>query len=327
MKKKLLNILEYPKCNLCGSKKYNVVYDNMTYWEYPGVFREVACAECGLVFLHPRPKLQFIGRYYESDNYFGRDISAQDTRENDGEIRNTAYGPAYDAIFSKKKKGSILDIGAGTGLFLSLFKEKGWKIDGIELTPDAVAYAKKAYGVKLRQGDFFDFSFPEESFDVVTLNGALEHMYDPYGTLLQARKYLKKNGMVVFSVPNVASLGRALFGRNWFPWQPPRHLYHLSPTTARKILEKAGFRDIHVNTNYYVQNRYILFQSLRYSKSPKFQKSKKGGLADASLVNTQTSSLPVTIGKAIWGSLSEGIARVEPIFGKGEVMLVYAVNR
>ena len=176
------SLWERPDCNLCGSKEYNVVHDKLSYWEYEGVFRIVKCAKCGLVFLHPRPPVSEIAKYYEQDNYFGRDITDKKQFDDDL-IRDEAYDPSYKVVFKKKKKGKILDIGAGTGLYLSKFKEKGWEVDGIEITKEAVKYAKKNYDVRLRQGDFFDFSLKNNYYDVVALNGALEHMHYPFETL------------------------------------------------------------------------------------------------------------------------------------------------
>src|SRR5579871_3014732 len=233
---------ETPICNLCHGKEIEVVYKEMTYWEYEGVFTIVKCRNCDLVFLSPRPPLSEIGKYYAQEEYFGRNISTLGKKYDDKKERERMFGVIYKIIFSRKKRGSILDIGAGTGLFLSKFKDEGWKTDGIELLSDAVSYAKKTYGITLRQGDFFDYSYKNNTYAVVTLNGALEHLYTPQETLKKIHALLSKDGMIVISVPNSDSMGREIFGRNWFPWQPPRHLYHFSPKTIKKMLENAGFK-------------------------------------------------------------------------------------
>jgi len=317
------SLWERPDCDLCGSKEFVIMHDKLSYWEYEGVFRVVRCTQCDLVYLNPRPPVSEIGKYYESENYFGRDI-VHEQKLDDAQTREEIFSPAYDVIFKKKRKGKILDIGAGTGLFLSKFKEKGWDVDGIEITSDAVKYAKKFYNVKLRQGDFFDFPLPSEAYDVVTLNGALEHMHHPLETLKKSHEYLKKGGLILFSVPNVEGLGRHLFKKHWFPWQPPRHLYHFSPKTARMMLEKAGFESIAITHTYAVQNKYILFQSMRYGKSPKFALKKTGGLKNQASVEEKSVSLKVKIGKYVWMYLVTILSKVEEYIGRGEVILVYA---
>ena len=275
---------ETPICNLCFSRNYQIIWDNMTYWEYKGLFRIVKCKNCNLVFLSPRPPLNEIDSYYVQENYFGIKSTKIDKKTLFRE-RDKIYKTVYASLL-KNKKGRILDIGAGTGQFLSKFKELGWRVEGIELTNEGVRFAKKAFDIRLKKGDFFHFSYPKQSFDVITLNGALEHMYEPLAVLKKSYELLKKGGVVYFSVPNVDSLGNKLFGKNWFPWQPPRHLYHFSPITAEKMLKKAGFKDIKVKHDYWLQNQYILFQSLRYSKSGKFKKTAHGGLVNRQYAST-----------------------------------------
>jgi len=52
------------ECDLCGSEK------SMPFLELPQVpFNLVACSECGLVYLDPRPSPEELGQYY-STNYY-----------------------------------------------------------------------------------------------------------------------------------------------------------------------------------------------------------------------------------------------------------------
>jgi hypothetical protein len=60
-------------------------------------------------------------------------------------------------------------------MFLSRFKELGWVADGVELSNEAVQFAKKVFGLKLKTGDFLNFSFKNNFYTVVSLNNVLEH--------------------------------------------------------------------------------------------------------------------------------------------------------
>lgn len=302
---------EVPNCNLCNSSDFEVLYEDLTYWEYPGKFRIVKCAKCSLVFTSPRPILSEMEKYYESEMYFGRDVEVTD-QINDSDNREMHYGPMYEIILSKKKKGKIFDIGAGTGMLLSKFKEQGWDASGVELTRGAVRYAEKKYGIKLHQGDFLEKKI-HDKFDVVVLNGALEHLHKPLETLKKARINLKTNGFILISIPNSNSLGRKIFGRNWFAWQPPRHLYHFSPETVTQMLEKAGFKNIKVSHTFDIQNFYILFQSARYMISPKFKKRSAGGLVNKKDAFRQKFSIKKEVGKAFFKTFSFIVAKIEPI--------------
>lgn len=311
-------------CNNCHENTCTVVYDKVTNWEYPGMFRIVKCNNCALHYINPRPNLQEIGQYYVQDNYWGRDFTKNEKR-NDKKERRDAYQYVYTYIDRVKKKGTILDIGAGTGLFLSYFKEKGWNIDGVELSKEAVFYAKKRFNVRLKNGDFLEFPFKNNTYDVITLNGVLEHLHTPHETLEKAAKVLKKDGIIIISVPNVESVGRFLFGRHWLAWMVPRHLYHFSPKTISDMLDRSGFTIREIRHDYWAHNYYTIFNSLRYAQSPRFEKKAHGGLQQHT--KTPAFSLKKTIGKLVGVMLATSVALIEPLIGKGEILIVYAEKK
>lgn len=321
--KKVKNNWEEPICNLCEGRSFEVIYKDLTYWEYPGKFTVVKCKNCRLIFTNPRPILSEMEKYYESEMYFGRDVRGNDEIE-DSENREMHYGPMYDLVLSKKKKGKIFDIGAGTGMLLSKFKDKGWDVSGVELTHTAASYAKRKYGIKLMTGDFLEKKFDSKLFDVIILNGSLEHLHRPFETLEKAHSLLQKKGFVLISIPNNDSLGRKIFGRNWFAWQTPRHLYHFSPITVNKMLKKAGYKNIKISHSFAIQNYYILFQSARYMMSPKFKKKKVGGLVNQKEAFIPIISIKKEIGKIIFKVAASLVSKIEPIIRKGEVIIVYA---
>jgi 2-polyprenyl-3-methyl-5-hydroxy-6-metoxy-1,4-benzoquinol methylase len=293
------NIWEKPNCNLCGQGAYKVIWNGIETWIAKGKYRLVSCNGCNLVYLSPRPKKAFILRYYPPETYWGIDVT---TSKGDRELtrQDKAYGYLYRQIFKRKKKGHILDVGTGTGLFLLKFKKLGWKTDGVELSGKACEYAKKAYGLKIIKGGFPEVKLSRTKYDVITFNGCLEHLYEPKESLERAYKLLKKNGVIEITVPNFESLGRLIFGKRWYALQPPSHLYHFSPITITKALQIAGFRNIKIMHNYWSQNKYILFESIRLAFSPRFQ------------------------GKILALTVSFLLATIEPVIKKGEVITIYA---
>jgi SAM-dependent methyltransferase len=309
-------------CDLCSSSKYGIFLDGVASWEYSGVFSFVKCSKCGIIYLNPRPEKQFIKNYYPAESYWGRNVKKFSHR-GFKKGREKAYGFLYKEIFSRLEKGSVLDIGAGTGLFLSKFRDEGWVVDGNELSDNACKFAEKAYKINLKNGDFLDFSFPAESFDLITLNNSLEHLYSPRETLMKAHKLLKKGGLIEISVPNAESVGAKLFSGQWYALQPPRHLYLFSPKTIRTLLRKCGFKVLEIKHGYWTHNFYTLFESFRFMFSPRFRKSPKGGLAKPQKYN-KACNIIVKAGKIAGGIFAFSLSLVEPLIKRGEVMTVYA---
>lgn len=312
---------EKPACNICKGNSFKKILTDIITWEHPGKFNIVKCNSCGLLFLSPRPVSNEIIKFYPKKSYWGKDITSSEGQNKYREDGEKAYAPLYSLILSHKKEGKILDIGAGTGLFLAKFADKKWQVDGIEFSKDAVAYAKKTYAITLKTGDFLDYKFLEKSFDVVTLNNSLEHLYDPLGTLKQIYKILKDDGILLITVPNIESIGMKIFSANWYPLQPPRHLYHFSPSTISAALEKTGFSITEIKHSYWVHNYYSLFESFRFFFSPRFRTKNYSGNSS----NIYKKNYPIKeIGKVFGRIFAFTFSLIEPFFKKGETIIVYA---
>ena len=138
-------------------------------------------------------------------------------------------------------ESKLLDVGCGTGGYIWNLKELGWNACGVEIN-EKTALQLRRKGMEVFAGDFERLDFPESEYDVVTFWHTLEHLRSPLESLKKAHRILKPDGMVMIEVPNVASLERKIFGRNWALWDVPRHLYHFSPQSLVKLLSESGFR-------------------------------------------------------------------------------------
>ena len=82
----------------------------------------------------PQPSLENLGKYYESVDYISHTDSKRSLFEKAYHIvKSIALKNKLNLINSLQfNKGRILDIGAGTGDFLSVAKENGWHTIGVE---------------------------------------------------------------------------------------------------------------------------------------------------------------------------------------------------
>jgi 2-polyprenyl-3-methyl-5-hydroxy-6-metoxy-1,4-benzoquinol methylase len=288
--------------------------DNLTSIEHDEKFRLVRCKKCGLIYLNPRPTINEIDKYYPSRAYWSENENAEET-----------HGYLYRLI-NNVKKGRVLDIGAGTGVFLSGFKKRGWKIDGVELSPIAVSMAKRKFKINLRKGDLLNIKLPENKFDLITLNHVLEHLYKPRQTLVKIARLLKKGGTIMISCPNIEGIGVGLFKNKWYAIDAPRHLYQFNTLTIRRMLTESGFKIVKVNHSFYWDNFYVLFESFRRAFSPRFNK-KNGEVYEYNEPGVKIQqSLAKKVGILIAKVLSGIIAAVEPLLGRGEIVTILAVK-
>ena len=150
------------------------------------------------------------------------------------------------AIIPFIAEGRLLDVGCATGTDLEAFKAAGWSVSGVEASPYAASMARSRLGCEVRVGAFEEVALPDESFDVVRFSHSLEHLPSPRKALEKARRLLQPCGLLWIEVPNAASLERRFFGRHWFGWDVPRHLYHFTPETLTRLLIYTGFRPVRV---------------------------------------------------------------------------------
>jgi 2-polyprenyl-3-methyl-5-hydroxy-6-metoxy-1,4-benzoquinol methylase len=99
---------------------------------------------------------------------------------------------------------NVLDIGCGGGLFLSLLKQRGAQVIGIELSDSRAQYAKIKYGLEIDkhpiESDFWQTGYAQH-FDAVTLWDVIEHVNFPRQTLQSAANVLKPGGYLLIDTP------------------------------------------------------------------------------------------------------------------------------
>jgi SAM-dependent methyltransferase len=214
-------------------KDYSVSGETFSVWH---------CMECGLKFTQDAPDSASIGKYYASEDY----VSHTETKKG---IVNRLYHAVRTHTLKQKRKlvatgirseiPSILDYGCGTGAFLQVMKEAGWKISGLEPDPLARKNAETLHGIKPEEPARLA-GFRDASFDVITLWHVLEHVHDLHETLEHLRRVLKPDGVMYIAVPNHKSFDALHYGGSWAAWDLPRHLYHFSPASMRALMSGKG---------------------------------------------------------------------------------------
>lgn len=192
--------------------------------------------ELQLLKTYPQPALDQLSKYYESEDY----ISHTDGKRSLFEklyhiIKRKAIRDKVKLITSlQSQKGSLLDIGAGTGDFLSEAKNQNWTITGIEPNPKAKTIAISK-GVSFAES--LD-SLENNSFDVITMWHVLEHVPDLEKQIQELKRLLKPTGTIIIAVPNYRSFDAKHYGKFWAAYDVPRHLWHFSKTAIEKLFAR-----------------------------------------------------------------------------------------
>ncbi len=264
-----MNVVNYKNCPLCGSsdiKKHMEVKDYFLSAENFSLFR---CSQCEFVFTQNHPGKKGISSYYKSEDY----VSHSNTREG---IVNKIYHFSRGYMLGRKRKlierlihkktGNILDIGSGTGFFLNHMKEHGWGVTGIEPSEEGRKFCREQFALEI-QDEKTLFTLDKESFDVITLWHVLEHVQDMDEYMVKIRSILRKDGILLIALPNFNSTDAAIYKGKWAAYDVPRHLWHFTPFSFKKLAAKYQFQLLKMKSMP-LDAGYVSLLSEKYRNNP-----------------------------------------------------------
>ena len=229
---------------------------------FRGVLYEVRpCSRCGGAGTYPVPSSEELAGLYGSESY----------RLDDGGRFNAVVewlvALARDARRRRVerlagRRGRLLDVGCGRGLFLRRMRRAGWEVAGVEADAGVARRISEAHGIDVRGGDPGGWGFPDGSFDVVTLHHVLEHVPRPAEMIVHCRRLLRDGGFLVAAVPNRDSLQAAFGGDSWLHLDVPFHIHHFSASGLAGLLAARGFRVVRARHFDLEQNLFGWVQTL-----------------------------------------------------------------
>jgi 2-polyprenyl-3-methyl-5-hydroxy-6-metoxy-1,4-benzoquinol methylase len=163
------------------------------------------------------------------------------------------HSEASSHYYARRMVGSnqdVLDIGAGEGFFAAELAANGNKVSGID---NRTLSAESSPFERYFTADLEDGIAPVirqlegKRFDRVLLLDVLEHLRHPEQILRQSHEVLKREGLLIVSVPNIANIYirlTLLLGRFDYSERgllDKTHLRFFTRKTARKLLESNGY--------------------------------------------------------------------------------------
>jgi 2-polyprenyl-3-methyl-5-hydroxy-6-metoxy-1,4-benzoquinol methylase len=248
-------------CDFCGSSEGEPLTGPLTDYELvdelppafrPLTFRFVRCAGCGLVYLRERPDGEDVGVYYpdtykcfQSYDQRGWIMKKLALRVARGKLRQISK-------LMPEGNTTLLDYGCGSGTWLSILKDLGcaYRMIGVDIVEGPLGELRRR-GMDAYQCDETTLTrhVPPGSVGVVHMFHVIEHLPRAGQTLKAIFDVLAPGGALVGQTPNVASLGRRVWGDLWNQWHAPQHLVLFSDDTLRRHAERAGFEVVKISSS------------------------------------------------------------------------------
>ncbi len=221
-----------PSCNLCGASADIAI-------QGPPVV--VSCSRCGLTSLERFPAPDVYESQYQED-YYSEETGARFLKPFEWALCVFRLLRLHAILRRAPGPGSILDVGCGRGDLLEVFKARGWRVLGTQVSRTAARAARKKRGVEVVCGELPDLGLDARRFDVITFFHVLEHLTAPDRYLRAARDLLADGGLLVVEVPDCSSPGFRALGVRSFCFDYPHHLVFFTSDSLRGLLERCGLR-------------------------------------------------------------------------------------
>lgn len=144
-----------------------------------------------------------------------------------------------ESLSQPSEGASLLDVGAGSGMLVEQALKKGYRAEGIEPSHWLAGKARQL-GLPVELGVLPSAKL-HPPYDVVSLVDVIEHVSDPIDMLVQARKVLADDGVLLIVTPDVSSIVARVLGFRWWHFRVA-HICYFNRTTLDLALRTAGFQ-------------------------------------------------------------------------------------
>jgi SAM-dependent methyltransferase len=243
-----------PTCPACGRQA------GAKRLEHYGRYCLYACVSCEVHFWDPR---ELPDAHWYEQMYGGRDKKLLPLEPGHKFFLTDSIAP---------RRGELLDIGCGTGNFLSAAQDAGYEVTGTEMDRNAARFAKERVGLlrvfPLSISGLVE-SYPDQKFDVVTFFEVLEHQAAPIDFVQRVKSCLRHRGFIALSVPNRE---RWLTGPDVLDY-PPNHFLRWNAPALTNFLSAQGFEILSVREQPagFVHTAQMINMSLRTGLSHFFR--------------------------------------------------------
>lgn len=200
-------------------------------------FNFVRCKVCDLVYLNPRVTPESVGVFYP-EHYLssrpGRDVK-----------RKAKADRVVDRKCRLAEKhfpvpGKFLEVRSANGNFLVSMRNRGWDVQGVEVSVDGAELSRAAHGLRVFNGQLVQCPEDVTRFDFVVLWAVMPHIPNPVPTIKVATYLLAPGGRLIDCCCNIDSYAAEIMGSTRDPLDTPGHYYLWSPKTLGVLYEKVG---------------------------------------------------------------------------------------
>ena len=226
------------ECSVCGASEYRVLFNK-------NGFQHVKCPACDFIYVNPSASDQYRDHFFKDVYQSWTEVLLTPEQELI-DTNKYEYGLEFIEAMSPSK-GNLVDIGAGSGLFLKVAQEHGWDVSGVEFNNKGVENIRKL-GIEVFDRPLEDEIYQPGTVDVVAIWEVLEHINAPNEFLKQIHTILKPGGLLFNCVPNINALVTRILHENARTFGGHTHVNFFSIDSLSAMLKNNGFSVLSTDT-------------------------------------------------------------------------------
>jgi SAM-dependent methyltransferase len=226
--------------------------DNVAFVKHGFTYKK--CPHCFTLFVSPRPTNTMISEFYrrsESSRFWAEHFYPE-TAEARREMIFKPRAKVINQLLSEldiPEPRSIVDVGAGYGIFLDEIRKYGCFDEVIAIEPN------KDLAECCRQKNIFVYEKPVEEMvenelkaSVVCSFEVFEHLFDLDNFIMSMKKILQPGGILLFTTLTISGFDLLVLGKHSKSISPPHHINFLSIEGIRELIKRCGLTEILIET-------------------------------------------------------------------------------
>jgi 2-polyprenyl-3-methyl-5-hydroxy-6-metoxy-1,4-benzoquinol methylase len=253
------DLVRHRTCPICRDNNSNPLF-------VKDGFEHGRCPQCGLIYVNPVLRDDLVLEHYQDEASWVEVLESGPQVEMD----RLKYAYGLDIARPYLHGTKVLDLGAGTGLFVRLASANGFETTALELHKEN-ARRLSADGFRVVTQPLDQANLPEDHFDLVTLWEVLEHIVDPNILLNEIHRILKPKGVLLILVPNVEALVTRILHEKSGTFGGHSHVSFFNRRTLGRLLSETGFTMVEQETlitELGTINNYLSFEEPYLGRAP-----------------------------------------------------------
>ena len=217
-------------CALCGSKKKTLI-SRVFLNKKLNFFTTATCNKCLYTYRPVSPSMSWFKKCWKIIESVKLEVFNPETEK----LRTKRYAEYLDFLPKYISNGRVLEIGAGYGTGLNLFREHGYDVEAIEPEINKQKYIKNFFKIPVVSDTIEKFVINKKKYDMILFTQCLEHIEKPKFVMMNIKNLLAPKGILYLEVPILW---------NYTSWSDSLYMAHKSNFTEKNILDlirKGGF--------------------------------------------------------------------------------------